>query len=60
MDHARTIEHDAPAPAEAAVAGWYADPVLPGQQRYWDGSAWTRRTQVTVPAEPIAPLPQDG
>ena len=21
--------------------GWYADPNQPGQQRYWDGNAWT-------------------
>lgn len=21
--------------------GWYADPVMPGTQRYWDGSAWS-------------------
>jgi hypothetical protein len=21
-------------------AGWYPDPQVPGQQRYWDGSAW--------------------
>ena len=41
-------------------AGWYPDPVLPGQERYWDGSAWTPRTQVTVPVEPIAPLPAEG
>ena len=24
-----------------AVAGWYADPQQPGQQRYWDGVGWT-------------------
>ena len=21
--------------------GWYADPQVPGQQRYWDGAQWT-------------------
>lgn len=26
---------------ESAPAGWYPDPKNPGQQRYWDGSAWT-------------------
>jgi membrane protease YdiL (CAAX protease family) len=24
-----------------ATAGWYADPMQPGQQRYWDGVGWT-------------------
>lgn len=23
------------------AAGWYPDPGVPGQQRYWDGGAWT-------------------
>jgi hypothetical protein len=23
------------------VAGWYADPEVPGGMRYWDGQAWT-------------------
>ena len=32
----------APAPATPAVpAGWYADPALRYELRYWDGSAWT-------------------
>ena len=26
-------------------AGWYPDPQTPGQQRYWDGSAWSEATQ---------------
>ncbi|MDN4483764.1 DUF2510 domain-containing protein [Demequina lignilytica] len=60
MDHVGTMRPDAPAPAKDAAAGWYPDPTLPGQQRYWDGEAWTPRTQVTVPVEPIAPLPAEG
>lgn len=28
----------------AIPAGWYADPAVPGQLRYWDGSAWTGHT----------------
>jgi hypothetical protein len=29
------------AAASTAAAGWYPDPHLPAQQRYWDGSKWT-------------------
>ena len=25
---------------EQAPAGWYADPVVPGATRWWDGAAW--------------------
>jgi hypothetical protein len=31
-------------------AGWYPDPQVPGQQRYWDGTQWTQ----TAPAAPAA------
>lgn len=29
------------ATAATAQPGWYPDPQVPGQQRYWDGSQWT-------------------
>lgn len=37
-----------PTPEPSAPAGWYPDPQNPGQQRYWDGSAWSS----AVPAAP--------
>lgn len=27
-------------PPSGTPAGWYPDPQVPGQQRYWDGAAW--------------------
>ena len=29
----------------AAPGGWYADPVDPGRERYWDGWQWSRNTR---------------
>jgi uncharacterized RDD family membrane protein YckC len=29
----------------AAPGGWYADPVDPAQERYWDGWQWSRNTR---------------
>ena len=50
-------------------AGWYPDPnpgagAPAGQQRYWDGSAWTERT-TTAPTGPadqaaVQQAPRDG
>jgi Domain of unknown function (DUF4429)/Protein of unknown function (DUF2510)/Short C-terminal domain len=37
-------------------AGWYADTAVPGQQRYWDGTAWTEHiAPLSVPAPPPQP-----
>jgi hypothetical protein len=57
-------------------AGWYPDPQAAGQQRYWDGNAWTEHqaplvqqpqptqpnqpTQPTQPTEPAWTAPQPG
>lgn len=38
-------------------AGWYPDPEVPGQQRYWDGTAWTEHR---APAIGGAPPPPSG
>jgi hypothetical protein len=39
---------DLPASAAAAPAGWYTDPQMTAQLRYWDGVAWTASTAVLV------------
>lgn len=35
--------------------GWYRDPTTEGQQRYWDGEAWTRATAPLAAAAPANP-----
>jgi hypothetical protein len=30
---------------EGTPAGWFQDPNVPNQQRYWDGSSWTDQTK---------------
>lgn len=40
-----------------SAAGWYPDPTVPGQQRYWDGTTWTAHVApgqqgALVPAQP--------
>jgi uncharacterized RDD family membrane protein YckC len=38
--------------------GWYPDPSgPPGTNRWWDGTAWTERTQVAPPPPPYLPPP---
>ena len=36
------------------LAGWYADPRVPFQLRWWDGEGWT--TNVYMPDRTPAPL----
>lgn len=44
-DEARAVsEGDGEAPSE----GWYQDPNSPGQERYWDGSQWTKEVRTPV------------
>lgn len=43
-----------PSPLGATPAGWYPDPLLPGQQRYWDGSAWTVAVATPPPITPAS------
>lgn len=39
-------------------AAWYPDPAGSGQQRYWDGAAWTNHLRVPEPVAPQFPPPQ--
>jgi hypothetical protein len=49
-------------------AGWYPDPQAEGQQRYWDGNAWTEHQAPLVqqpqptqqPTQPAWTAPQQG
>lgn len=38
-------------------AGWYPNPDAPGQQRYWDGAAWTNFSTGREPAAPSIAAP---
>jgi hypothetical protein len=35
-------------------AGWYADPHVPGYNRWWDGNQWTDQSQPMAPTAPPA------
>ena len=39
---------------QSTPAGWYPDPQNPGQQRYWDGAAWSEAIQPGAAAAPGA------
>lgn len=41
----------------AVQPGWYTDPGVQGQQRYWDGVAWTGQVQVLPLLDGMVPLP---
>jgi hypothetical protein len=42
----------------SVVAGWYADPTVPGRVRWWDGTAWTATTASSPePASAAVPSP---
>jgi len=56
-----------PVPAGAVPAGWYPDPIVAQQQRYWSGSEWTNHVaplrgplSVTVAPMAQAPVPATG
>jgi hypothetical protein len=40
-----------------APAGWYPDTTKPGQQRYWDGKAWTEHVAPLAPTAPAGSGP---
>lgn len=55
----------------ATPAGWFPDPRVPGQVRYWDGMAWTEHTSpmqqgvptpppAASPGQPLAPVSASG
>lgn len=42
--------------SSSPVPGWYPDPEVPNQRRWWDGSAWTDH-RAPLEAQPPSPLP---
>ncbi|OJX64951.1 MAG: hypothetical protein BGO95_01175 [Micrococcales bacterium 73-13] len=43
--------------SDTAAAGWYDDGQHPGQERYWDGAAWTDQFRPAAAPEPVVPPP---
>jgi hypothetical protein len=39
-------------------SGWFADPNVEGQERYFDGTEWTPDTRPTDPGAPVSHLPE--
>ncbi|MFB9620401.1 RDD family protein [Brooklawnia cerclae] len=42
-------------PQTQPMAGWYPDPAVPGQERYWDGRAWTYHVRAIPQPMPVGP-----
>ena len=39
-------------------SGWFADPEIEGQERYFDGAEWTSETRPADPDTPLVHLPE--
>ncbi len=48
--HRVTDRPSAPPPPQIP-AGWYEDPLAPGQQRYWSGTRWTGLLRAPDPSD---------
>lgn len=42
--------------APPTPAGWFPDPGVPGQSRWWDGQRWTEHVQLVPPVLPAQPF----
>jgi hypothetical protein len=47
---ATTPQVATPQVASAPIAGWYADPITPHQERFWNGLTWTESVRSSLPA----------
>ena len=52
---ARFVSVDVTDETPCAPAGWYPNPLIPGQQRYWDGNRWTEHNAPLDPPPPPIP-----